>query len=201
MNKININFFEIMLIMIIFIISIIGIEFLKDFLKIRGRNLISIRHININKKSNKMIKIIEAYCERLYSFYFSIIEKSLFIKDIKDTVRENKYSLLFICLVHVINSGSVLLFFFVDNINSIEISIMSSKISLSIVIFQTFISYFIGITTFQKNRNIDTDYEILKSYNIRITNNQIIKVKTKVLAVIVFPKVLSVFSIIIIICR
>ncbi|VYU29804.1 hypothetical protein [Clostridium tertium] len=197
-NKIHMNFFQIILIMIIFMISIMGIKCLKNFLNIIGRNLISIKNITINNKSNKITKVIETYCETVYSFYFSNIGKSFFSKDIKETIRENKYTLLFICFYNVINSGSVLFFFLADNINNIEIAIISCKISLGIVIVQIFISYFLGRMSFEKNINIDIDYKVLRNYNIKVTINEIIKVKTKVLSSIVFPKVLSVFSIIII---
>lgn len=198
LNKIDINFFQIMLILIIFILSIMSINFLKNFLKIRGRNLIFIKNISVNEKSNKITKVIEDYCEKVYSIYFSNIEKSFFVKDIKEAVRTNKYSLFFICLYHIINICFILFFFFADNINSIEISIISVKISLSITIVQILISYFLGKASFEKNINIDTDYKVLKNYNIRVAMNGIIKVKTKVLSAIVFPKVVSVFCIIII---
>ena len=197
-NKIHINFFQIILIMIIFIISIISIKSLNNFLKIRGRNLIFIKNANVDKKSNKVTTLIESYCEKVYSLYFSNIEKSLFIKDIKEVIRENKYTLLSICLGYVIESGLVLFFFFADKINSIEISIMSCKLSLGIMIFTIIISYFSGRASSERNINIDKDYEVLKNYNIGITMNGVIKVKTKVLSAIVFPKVLSIFSIIII---
>ncbi|QAS60168.1 hypothetical protein [Clostridium septicum] len=95
LNKIDINFFQIMLILIIFILSIMSINFLKNFLKIRGRNLIFIKNISVNEKSNKITKVIEDYCEKVYSIYFSNIEKSFFVKDIKEAVRTNKYSLFF----------------------------------------------------------------------------------------------------------
>lgn len=198
-DKIHITFFQIILIITIFIISIIGIKSLNSFLKIRGRNLIFIKNANVDKKSNKVTKLIESYCEKVYSFYFSNIEKSIFMKDIKEIIRENKYILLFMCLVHVINSGSSLFFFFADSsINSVEIAIISNKLLFSLSVFQIAISYFCGRASFTNNINIDTDYEVLKNYNIRITMDGVIKVKTRVLSAIVFPKVLSIFSIIII---
>ncbi|GAB6168387.1 hypothetical protein JCM1393_08470 [Clostridium carnis] len=106
--------------------------------------------------------------------------------------------ILIIFIISIISIYLILFFFFADNINSIEISIISIKISLSLTIVQTLISYFLGKVSFEKNINIDTDYKVLKNYNIRVTMNGIIKVKTKVLSAILLPKVLSVFCIIII---
>lgn len=196
-SEIEIKDLELLIISLVLALSLVLSKFTKDFLKLKGRVLILERVLSINANKNKIRNKTESFLEKVYSINLSNIERRIFSKDIKLVIRENKYSLLFIILLQVINIGSVLFFYFAEKIQTIELSIISCKLFTGMVIMQILIASFIAKTTLEKNVNIENDFQVLKNYNIKFRKKSLIKVKTKVLSAIVFPKIISVFCIII----
>lgn len=195
-NKIEINHYEIFIIILVLALLIVMFKFIKNFLYLKGRVLIFQRtygKINSNKITNR----IEAFYDKVYSINFSNIEKIIFSNDVKVLIRENKYSLIFTISLQLINIGFILFLYFSDNIKTIEASILSCKLLTGIEILQILISCFCVKTTFEKNVNLSNDFRVLKNYNIKFTKKSIIKVKTQLLSAIVFPKITSIFSILI----
>lgn len=196
-SEIEIKNLEILIIILILTLSLMLSKFTKDFLKLKGRVLILERVLSINVNKNKIRNKIQSFYEKIYSINLSNIERRIFSKDIKLVIRENKYSLLFIILLQVINIGTVIYFYFADNTKTIEIFIVICKVSTGLVITQILGSSFVAKTTLEKNVNIENDFEVLKNYNIKLKKRSIIKGKTRLLSAIVFPKIISVFSILI----
>lgn len=197
-NKIEIQGLGFLIIILVLALSLVFSKFTKDFLKLKGRILILERVLSINRNKNKIRNKTESFLEKVYSINLSNIERSIFEKDIKLVIRENKYSLLFIILLQVINIGSVLFFYFAEKIQTIELSILSCKLFTGMVIMQILIASFMAKTTLEKNVNIENDFQVLKNYNIKFRKTNLIKVKTKVLSAIVFPKITPVFAILIV---
>jgi len=196
-SEIKIKGIEILLIILVIILVLVLSKFTKDFLKLKGRVLILERVLTINENKNTIRNTIESFIEKVYSIKLSNIERSVFAKDIKLAIRESKYSLLFIILLQVINIGFILFFYFAEKIQTSEVSIMSCKIFTGMLIMQILAACFITRTTLEKNINIENDFQVLKNYNIRFRKKSLIKVKTRFLSAIVSPKIILVFSILI----
>jgi hypothetical protein len=193
---IELNIYILLIIMLICLLAYVIFTYTKKNLKLRARILIINREFTIRIHTNKILNKIEKFYESVYSINLSPLEKNIFYKDLKETIRKNKYTFFFISLYQFINVISVLFFNFADEINTAETSVLASKLLTSIVIGQILLSYFIS-KSFEMNINIENDFEVLEKYNIKFNKNSLINVKARLLSAIVFPKIYFVFYILI----
>ena len=196
---IEINGLALLLFILIAIFVLVTFKYSIDYLNVRARRLIFNRQFPISINERIVEKKIERLYKRVYSIHLSTLEKNIFNKDVKEIIRESKYSFLFVVINQILNISIVLFFNFSERTNTVEGSIIMSKLITVIVIGQMLIAVFISKATFEKHINIENDFDILGKYNIKFTKNNVIKAKIRLLSTIVFPKIYLIFSILIVV--
>ncbi|NLD48721.1 MAG: hypothetical protein GX660_16275 [Clostridiaceae bacterium] len=196
-SVIEINTPIILIFVIITGLTLIILKDSTDFLKIKTRALIFNRSVEISKYSDKITNRIVDYYRKVYSKNLLHIENEIFNKDIKEIIRKNKFSFYFVNILHIIYIAIPLYFYFVEKSNSIETNIFMSKLVTAIIIGQLVFLAIIN-RAFDNHVSIENDLDVLNNYNITFTKTRLVRAKSRVLSVIVFPKIYSVFTVLIV---
>jgi|GEM_PF-3903830 len=194
---VELNAFVLFMFILIVILSFVIFKYSKDYFNLRARMLIFNRQVTITKyKGNALNKIQRVY-QSVHSISLSTLEKEIFNKDIKEMFRKSGYSILFVIINHIFNIVIIFFFNFSEKVNTVEGSILISKLTTVIIVGQFIAATFISKAAFEKHINIENDFEVLGKYNIKFTKFNVIKAKTRILSTIIFPKIYFIFSILI----
>src|SRR5690625_635494 len=185
----NINLFPIFIILLI--IALISIVLFSITKRIHIKLLIHNRNLSFNLPTAKLERLHEA----IYGFGMSHTQKLLFRKDIQYMFRNSKVMIALIGLVHIINL-SMLIFLFLDLPGMIEDKLFISKFYLAVV-FVLIFGMGILSTSFKDSLDLDNDFNVLKSYHIELSKQELITTKTRVLRAFVFPKLTLMYTILI----
>lgn len=132
---------------------------------------------------------VENLLNRFYSLNMSNTEKILFEKDLKDTLRENRYMVFYMVILQLVYLGSVIYIrvLFGQDQTLFE-HLEFSRMVLGWILIQQFI---VGGLTFHSKEQleIDKDQQLLCDYQIEISNEQLVTIKSRVLTVLFFPKI------------
>jgi hypothetical protein len=195
---INLNVYVLLVCILIAILSLVIFKYLKGYLKFRARILVFNRNFTSSTDKNKVLNKIVQFYQSVYSGFLSTLEKEIFKKDVKELIGMSRYSFVFVFILQVFNIGTVLVFNFLVAINTVQDSIIMSKLLTAIVIGQVFAAAFVSKATFENEINIEKDFDVLEKYNIKFTKNNVIRAKTRIISAIVSPKIYLVFTILII---
>lgn len=194
---VELNLFVLLMFILVGMLTFVIFKCSKDYFSVRARMLIFNRKLTISIYKSKISTKIERFYQRVYSICLSTLEKDIFNKDVKEIIRESKYSFVFVSILQILFITTILFFNFADQTNTTESSIFISKLLTVMVIGQLLVSFYVSKATFEKHINIENDFEVLEKYDIKFTKNNVIKAKTRILGAIVFPKIYFIFSILI----
>lgn len=166
---------------------------------ILGRDSRNFKRLIISREysysPSKVAAFITAYFQRFYAFLLPPVAKEIYVKDVREIARDNRYSLFFITFYHII--GVVLVFFIhFSEVKSVHQAALTSQIVTIIVISYVIVSAFTS-GAFKEQVAIRKDKQVLEKFNIKISMQQEVVAKRRLLASIVFPSTIFIFAILI----
>lgn len=132
---------------------------------------------------------VENVINRFYSLNMSNTEKILFEKDVKNHLRGNRYMVFYMVILQLVYLGSVIYIrvLFGQDQTLFE-HLEFSRMVLGWILIQQFI---VGGLTFHAKEQLEIgrDQQLLCVYQIEISNEHLVTIKSRLLTVLFFPKI------------